>query len=90
MLRESPGNDLLGKKDGKAPRSWLLAFMGEPVRSAYTVEELAQAVATTGWVTESNTGIEDWINCVTPTLDLTEKKVGFQWGERIWVGRRSD
>ncbi len=80
----------LAKKDGKAPRSWLLAFMGEPVRSAYTVEELAQAVATTGWVTESNTGIEDWINCVTPTLDLTEKKVGFQWGERIWVGRRSD
>jgi hypothetical protein len=39
-------------------------------------------------VTESNTGIEDWKKRLTPTLDLTEKKVGLQWGERIWVGRR--
>jgi methyltransferase (TIGR00027 family) len=80
----------MAKKDGKVPRSWLLAFMGEPVRSAYTLEELAQSMAVTGWVTESNTGIKDWINRVMPALDLTEKKVGLQWGERIWVGRRAD
>jgi methyltransferase (TIGR00027 family) len=79
----------MAKKNGKVPRSWLLAFLGEPARSAYTVEELAQVVAASGWVTESNTGIEDWMNRLTPTLDLTEKKVGLQWGERIWVGRRS-
>jgi methyltransferase (TIGR00027 family) len=80
----------MAKKNGKLPRSWFLAFLGEPVRSAYTVEELAQAVAASGWVTESNNGIEDWINRLTPALDLTEEKVGLQWGERIWVGRRSD
>jgi methyltransferase (TIGR00027 family) len=88
----SPGSHLaityLAKKDGKVPRSWLLAFLGEPVRSAYTVEEMTEAVAASGWVTESNTGIEDWKTRLTPTLDLTEKKVGLQWGERIWVGRR--
>ncbi len=51
----------MAKKDGKVPRSWFLAFLGEPVRSAYTAEELALAVAASGWVAESNTGIKEQI-----------------------------
>jgi methyltransferase (TIGR00027 family) len=80
----------MAKKNGKVPRSWFLAFLGEPIRSAYIVDELAQAAAIAGWETVSNTGIEDWKNRHTPSLNLTEKKVGLQWSERIWLARRGD
>jgi methyltransferase (TIGR00027 family) len=86
-----PGSRLaltyLAKKNGKIPRSWFLSLLGEPVRSAYTLEELTRTVEVSGWRTESNTGIEDWKRRLAPTLDLTERHVGLQWGERIWVGR---
>lgn len=88
----APGSRLaltyMAKKNGKVPRSWLLALLGEPVCSAYTLAELAHTVKASGWTTESDTGIEEWKHRLAPGLDLTEKKVGLQWGERIWVGRR--
>jgi methyltransferase (TIGR00027 family) len=87
----SPGSWLaltyLSKNNGKIPRSWFLTLLGEPVRSAYSVEELAHTVEVSGWESESDTGIEDWKLFLAPTLELTEKDVGLQWGERIWVGR---
>ncbi len=87
----SPGSGLaftyMGKKNGKMPRSLLLAVMGEPVRSAFEPEELAALTRQTGWQTTSNTGIEDWLRAYAPTLALTERNVGLQWGERIWEGR---
>ncbi len=90
----SPGTHMaltyLARKDGKVPRGWFLALVGEPVRSAYTVAELTHTVQVSGWTTESNTGIEEWKNRLAPDLDPTERKIGLQWGERIWVGRRQD
>lgn len=80
----------LAKKDGKVPWSWVLTLLGEPVRSAYTLEELAHTVRGSGWATESNTGIDEWKYRLAPDLDLSEKTVGLQWGERIWVGRRGN
>jgi methyltransferase (TIGR00027 family) len=78
----------MARKNGKIPKSWFLALMGEPVRSAFSIEELAQMAEKSGWKTFSNTGIEDWKQSLTPGLALTERAVGMQWNERIWVGTR--
>lgn len=86
----SPGSGLaltyMVKKDGRVPHSWFLALLGEPILSAYTMDELGQTTHSAGWITESNTGIEDWKAMLTPDLYLTEKAVGMQWNERVWIG----
>jgi methyltransferase (TIGR00027 family) len=88
-----PGSRLaqtyLSKKNGKVPRSLFLLLLGEPIRGAYTPDEMTQATNAAGWSTESDSGIEDWERKLTPHLVLTEKKVRLQWGERLWVGRRT-
>lgn len=76
----------MARKNGKIPSSWFLALLGEPARSAFSLEELDQMASNTGWKTMSNTGIADWMPELTPNLKLTERSVGLQWNERIWVG----
>lgn len=89
----SPGSGLaftyMAKKNGRMPRALMLALMGEPLRSAFEREELDGLASRTGWRTSSNTGIEDWKRLYAPSLDLTERRVGLQWNERIWVGERT-
>ncbi len=75
----------MGKKDGNVPGSLFLRLIGEPIRSGYSNEELTQAAQESGWHLAENTGIEDWIRDLSPSLDLTERKVGMQWHERIAV-----
>lgn len=86
----SPGSQLamtyMAKKNGRAPRNWFLSLIGEPLLCAYAVDELRRATDSAGWITESNSGIEDWMAKLAPELTLTEKQVGMQWNERIWVG----
>lgn len=90
----SPGSGLaftyMARKNGRIPRALFLALLGEPVRSAFEREELDRLATRTGWRTGSNTGIEDWKRAYAPSLALTERHVGLQWNERIWVGERAE
>jgi methyltransferase (TIGR00027 family) len=89
----SPGSGLaftyMAKRNGKIPKALFLALLGEPVRSAFEREELDGLASRTGWRTNSNSGIEDWKRAYAPSLALTERQVGLQWNERIWVGERT-
>ncbi len=77
------------RKDGaRVPRSVFLALLGEPVRSAYSPEEMADLARRHGWRRTSDSGIEDWIREMTPGLKLTRRQVGLQWLESIWIGVR--
>jgi methyltransferase (TIGR00027 family) len=78
----------MAKKDGKIPKSWFLTLIGEPVRSAFSVEEFERMASAAGWKTASNTGITDWKPKFAPAVALTERSVGMQWRERIWVGSK--
>jgi methyltransferase (TIGR00027 family) len=78
----------LGKKDGHVPSSWFLTLIGEPVRSAFAPPELAQLASAAGWATSSDTGIGEWKQELAPELALSERAVGLQWNERVWVGSR--
>lgn len=74
------------KVNGRVPRSLYLALLGEPQHSGYSPDEIASLLAAHGWVTESDSGIEDWLRQMTPGLKLTRRQVGLQWFERIWAG----
>lgn len=78
----------MSKKNGKTPRSLMLALMGEPLRSAFEPAEIDALARQSGWQASSNTGIEDWLPAYAPALALTEREAGLQWRERIWIGRR--
>lgn len=88
----APGSGLamtyLARKNGRVPKSLFLVLLGEPVRSAFSLSEITELAATAGWATFSNTGIHDWKPALAPQLELTERQVGLQWNERVWVGRR--
>jgi methyltransferase (TIGR00027 family) len=74
---------------GNVPQSLFLKIVGEPLISAFTPEEFARQASGAGWTTLSDTGIEDWIQELTPSLRITKKDVGTQWFERIWIGSRN-
>jgi methyltransferase (TIGR00027 family) len=76
----------MAKKNGKIPTSRFLALLGEPPRSAFFLDELESMAKDIGWSTVSNTGITDWQPELAPNTGLTERKVGMQWNERVWVG----
>jgi methyltransferase (TIGR00027 family) len=76
----------MARKNGGIPRSWFLTLIGEPVQSAFSADEFERMANGAGWKTVSNTGITDWKHKFAPALTLTERSVGMQWGERIWVG----
>lgn len=76
----------MARKNGKVPKSFFLTLLGEPVRSAFSVDEFERMANGTGWETVSNTSITDWKQKFAPALVLTERSVGMQWNERIWVG----
>lgn len=74
---------------GGIPRSWFLALIGEPCRSAFDPPAWDAFAAQCGWNTVSNTGTEDWLKTLTPGFSLTRKQVGLQWLEHIWIGQRA-
>lgn len=77
----------MARESGMIPRSLLLTFLGEPARSAFTESEIADLGRSCGWVTISNSGIEEWKSRFSCSFQLTRRNVGLQWNERIWVGR---
>jgi methyltransferase (TIGR00027 family) len=77
----------LGRRDGKAPRSTILALLGEPLRAAFEAPELSALGADTGWATVEDTGVQDWQPRLAPRLEITRRTVGLQWFERIWAAR---
>jgi methyltransferase (TIGR00027 family) len=87
-----PGSHLaftyLQKSGGRVPRSLFLALLGEPVRSAYSPEEISDLARTPGWYRTSDSSIEDWLRTMTPGLNLTRRQVGLHWLESIWIGTR--
>ncbi len=75
----------MGKRDGKVQGSLFLRLMGEPIRSGFTKDEIAGLALESGWDLADDTGIEDWKQELNPNLNLTERKVGMQWYERIGI-----
>lgn len=88
----APGSGLaltyLSKDRGRTPQSLFLALLGEPVRSAFSPDEMTATAAPGGWATVADTGIEDWLRTYTPGLRLTRRQVGMQWFERIRVSEK--
>jgi hypothetical protein len=78
----------LGKANDRLPHSLFLRFIGEPLRAAFAPSELAARARTAGWETVSDTGLADWQPELAPSISLSERSVGLQWTERIWVGRK--
>ncbi len=60
---------------------------GEPLLSEFEPGEFNAMATGTGWQTISDTGILDWQNSYAPGISLNKSKVGFQWHERIWIGK---
>lgn len=85
----APGSRLaltyMSKDRGRTPRSIFLTLLGEPVRSAYSPTEFSETAAACGWTAVADSGIEDWLRQLTPSLRLTRRQVGMQWFERIAV-----
>lgn len=77
----------LRKKNGRIPRSFFLALLGEPVRSAFTPAEISGIAESHGWRPLSDANIENWL-AETPGVKLRRRQVGLQWLESIWVGER--
>ena len=75
----------LRKRNGRVPRALLLALFGEPLRSAFTSQEMTELARSHSWRVESNTTVDDWLR-ETPGLKLTRRQVGLQWLESIWIG----
>jgi methyltransferase (TIGR00027 family) len=85
----SPGSRIaltyLRRKNGRVPRSLLLAMMGEPLRSAFDPAEMTDLAQSRSWRLISDTTIKDWLK-ETPGLTLRRRRIGLQWLESIWVG----
>jgi methyltransferase (TIGR00027 family) len=75
----------LRKRKGRVPRSLFLALMGEPLRSAFSPDEITDLAKSHGWRRIQDSNVQDWLN-ETPGLKLTSRRIGLQWSESIWVG----
>jgi methyltransferase (TIGR00027 family) len=75
----------LRRKSGRVPRSLMLALMGEPVRSAFSPDEITDLAKSHGWRRIQDSNVQDWLK-ETPGLKLTRRRIGLQWLESIWVG----
>jgi methyltransferase (TIGR00027 family) len=75
----------LRKTNGRAPRSLVLALMGEPLRSAFSPGEMTDLAKSHGWRRIQDSNVQDWLK-ETPGLKLTRRRIGLQWLESIWVG----
>jgi methyltransferase (TIGR00027 family) len=75
----------LRRKNGRVPRSLFLALMGEPVRSAFSADEITDLAKSHGWRRIQDSNVQDWLK-ETPGLKLTRRRTGLQWSESIWVG----
>jgi hypothetical protein len=61
---------------------------GEPFRSSFDPEELAELAFAAGWRTLSDTGLQEWKQQFIPDRPLEAKDVRIQHVERIWIGER--
>jgi len=77
----------LRRKNGRVPRSLLLALMGESVRSAFESAEMTELAGSHGWRLTSDITVEDWQK-ENPGLQLKRRQVDLQWLESIWIGER--
>jgi methyltransferase (TIGR00027 family) len=75
----------LRRKNGRVPRSMILALMGEPVRSAFSPGEITDLAKSHGWRRIQDSNVQDWLK-ETPGLELARRRIGLQWLESIWVG----
>jgi methyltransferase (TIGR00027 family) len=75
----------LRKRNGHVPRALMLALFGEPLRSAFSPNEMAELARSHSWRAESDTTVDDWLR-ETPELKLKRRQVGLQWLESIWMG----
>jgi methyltransferase (TIGR00027 family) len=75
----------LRKKHDRVPRSLFLALLGEPVRSAFSPDEITDLAKSHGWRRIQDSNVQDWLK-ETPGLKLTRRRIGLQWLESIWVG----
>jgi methyltransferase (TIGR00027 family) len=75
----------LQKKNGRMPRSLVLALMGEPLRSAFSPVEITDLARSHGWNRIQDSNVQDWLK-ENPGLTLTRRRIGLQWLESIWVG----
>ncbi len=73
------------KKNGRIPRSPVLALMGEPLRSAFSPDEIKDLAKSHGWRRIQDSSVQDWMK-ETPGLKLTRRRIGVQWLESTWVG----
>jgi methyltransferase (TIGR00027 family) len=76
----------LRKKSGRVPRNFVLALLGEPLRSAFAPEEMAQLAQSRGWRLIQDSNITDWLK-ETPDIKITPRQIGVQWLESIFVGQ---
>ena len=74
------------KKFGRRPRAVFLWLLGEPMRSAFDPEEMAQLARSHGWRVLSDTNVYDWLR-EAPGVQLARRQVGLQWLESIWLGK---
>ena len=75
----------LRKKHGRRQRNFILALLGEPLRSAFSPEEITNLAKSHGWRRLQDSTVQDWLK-ETPGLNLTRRRIGVQWQESIWVG----
>jgi methyltransferase (TIGR00027 family) len=75
----------LRKKNRRIPRNLVLALLGEPLRSAFSPEELTALAKSHGWRRIQDSNVQDWLQ-ETPGLTLNRRRIGVQWLESIWVG----
>jgi len=79
----------LNKDRGRTRGSVFLALLGEPIRSAYSPSEMAEAAKACQWAVTADSGIEDWLRDLTPGMRLTRRQASLQWLERISVAEKS-
>lgn len=75
----------LHRKNGRVPRSLVLGWMGEPLRSAFSPDGITGLAKSHGWARIQDSNVTDWLK-ETPGLKLTRRRIGLQWSESIWVG----
>ncbi len=75
----------LRKHKGRVPRNLILALLGEPIRSAFSPDEMTNLAQSHGWKQIQDSNVQDWLK-ETPGLALTRRRIGLQWLESIWVG----
>jgi methyltransferase (TIGR00027 family) len=85
----APGSHIaltyLRKRNGRVPHSLFLALLGEPMRSAFTPDEITGLAKSHGWRRIQDSNVRDWLQ-ETPGLKLSRRRIGLQWSESIWVG----